>query len=336
MKKKKSILERFIEAVSGFTKMHMCIYDLSYFTRDEEKLNLPPTLREHCSPFCQKIKSNKEGWNRCIKDEYFRAAQAQRQNGPFLHTCHAGLTDLVVPIRRGEKQIGAIYLGQAVTTDPKATRAAIARLVRDFKFPAEELAALLAAQPHVTARRLKDHADLLNGLRDYVELAETVIGFRQTAQASPGPLPGAAQDMKDVPTFFLDQLRPESEYIQKAIRIIKTRYWQPISLSQTAREVGLSDSHFTRLFQRETGFTFRRCLVEARINAALYLLKRSHLNVGQIAELVGYEDVSSMGRAFRKQVGASPRQFLRMQPPPWLVDDLASAQPSKEQKMPNL
>lgn len=316
--------------------MHMCIYDLSYFTRDEEKLNLPPTLREHCSPFCQKIKSNKEGWNRCIKDEYFRAAQAQQQNGPFLHTCHAGLTDLVVPIRRGEKQIGAIYLGQAVTIPPKETRAAIVRLIRDFKFPAEELTGLLAAQPHITARRLKEHADLLNGVRDYVELAETVIGFRQTSHASAGPSVGTALEMKDIPTFFLDQLRPQSENIQRAIRIIKSRYWQPISLSQTAHEVGLSDSHFTRLFQRETGFTFRRCLVEARINAALYLLKRSHLNVGQIAELVGYEDVSSMGRAFRKQVGASPRQFLRMQPPPWLVDDLASAHPAREQKMPIL
>lgn len=313
----------------------MCVYDLAYFTRDDEKLNLPSALREHCSPYCQKIKSNKEGWDRCIRDEYFRAGEAQKRNAPFLHTCHAGLTDLVVPIRRGGKQIGAIYLGQAVTSDGREAEKIIIRLAREFKFQRQELSSLLADQPHVSERKLKAHADLLNGLRDYIELAETVIGFRQTPYGGAALSTQVAVEMKDVPTFFLDQIRPQSESIQKAVGIIRGRYWQDISLSQTAREVGLSESHFTREFQRETGFTFRKCLVETRINAALYLLKRSHFNVGQIAEMVGYKDVSSMGRAFRKQVGASPKQFLRMQPPPWLVDDLAQVHFPEEQQIPH-
>jgi AraC-like DNA-binding protein len=323
MDKQKSILERFIEAVSGFTGMHMCVYDLAYFTKDDEKLNLPSALRQHCSPYCQKIKSNKDGWDRCIKDEYFRAAQAQKLNAPFLHTCHAGLTDLVVPIRRGGKQIGAIYLGQAVTGDKKEMAKTLARLVRAFEFDKLELRALLDSQPKISKRGLNAHADLLNGLRDYIELSEAMIAMHQVPRAEAGSFSPRQVEMKDVPTFFLDLLRPQSEPIQKAVRALKAGYWQKLSLARVAREVGLSESHFSREFQKELGFSFRKCLVETRINAALYLLKRSHLNVGQIAEMVGYEDVSSMGRAFRKQVGASPKQFLRMQPPPWLVDDLS-------------
>ncbi len=333
-KKRKSILESFLEAVSGFTGMHICVYDLAYFTRDDEKLNIPAALREHRSPFCLKVKSDKAGWKRCIKDEYFRAAEAQKKNAPFLHTCHAGLTDLVVPIRRGGEQIGAIYLGQTVTVGVTKAAKYAHDLSQTYDLSEPELRKLQGAQPNISNRRLKGHSDLLNGLRDYIEIAEKLIGREQVGH---GFLRSAGRDainMQSVPTFFLDQLEVQSDAISKAVRLIKQRYWKQVSLADVAREVGFSESHFTREFQRETGYTFRKCLVETRINAALYLLKRSDLNVGEIAEMIGYEDVSSMGRAFRKQVGASPKQFLRMQPPPWLVDDISKTHFAERQEIP--
>ena len=321
-KKKKSVLEHFIDAISAYTGLPICVYDLDYFTRDDEKLNLPASLREHRSAFCLKVKSSREGWARCIKDQYARAEMANQMKRPLLHTCHAGVTDLVVPLRRGGKQIGVLFMGQAVTIPPAKAHRKLEHLSRKFGLNLAELKSLHLAQPHMSMSALQKQGDLLNGLRDYIETKEILLSERKNTSlnmARPLKLP---VNMRVIPTHFLDQLQPQSPPIQQAVQILREGYWKDLILPTVARSIGFSESHFSREFMREIHLSFRKCLVEARINAAMYLLKRSSLSIGQIAELVGYNDFSSLTRAFQRQTGRSPREFKRMQPPPWLIDCL--------------
>ncbi|MHB1190652.1 MAG: PocR ligand-binding domain-containing protein, partial [Armatimonadota bacterium] len=72
---------------------------------------------ERCA-FCHLVQSTPEGRERCrVSDE--RAAERALRNGrPMAYTCHAGLTDVVVPVVVGDKRIGCFFSGQSVLTPP--------------------------------------------------------------------------------------------------------------------------------------------------------------------------------------------------------------------------
>lgn len=85
----------------------------------------------------------------------------------------------------------------------------------------------------------------------------------------------------------------------------------PISLDALASAAGLSKFHFLREFHRRVGMTPIAFLRNHRICSAARLLRSTALPIAQIAQNVGFEDHPSFSRAFRRQLGVSPRQYRR-------------------------
>jgi len=72
---------------------------------------------ERCG-FCSLIQSTEEGMRRC-QDCDRRAAEVSLKEGrPMFYTCHAGLMDVVVPIKVGDEKIGCFYSGQFLLSSP--------------------------------------------------------------------------------------------------------------------------------------------------------------------------------------------------------------------------
>lgn len=316
-----SPLEEFLAEIARLTGLHVCLYDLNYFTEDSAKLNVPHQLRLHMSPFCRKIKSHPEAWGRCIDDQYERAELAAKSGQPLVHTCHAGLTDLVIPLQAGQRNIGALYLGQAVTQTRRRHEQTLQETAERYGFSLEELKQLSAAAPHLSAEKLRNYAPLLRLLKAYIEQAEELLAWELHAamEAETVP-PGKNIAIENVPVPGLDQLRPQTRPIREAVQLIRRGYSKDINLPTIARQVGLSESHFSRQFRQETGMTFRRCLLETRVSAAGYLLKKTNLGTKEIAALVGYKDPASFLRAFKAHTRYTPHEFLRRQPPPFPRD----------------
>lgn len=91
--------------------------------------------------------------------------------------------------------------------------------------------------------------------------------------------------------------------------------WQELSegapdLGGAARWLGLSARTLQRRL-REEGTTFGAVLAELRQEMAQALLGDGRLAVSEVAYLLGYEDVASFQRAFRRWFGISPRAFRR-------------------------
>lgn len=85
----------------------------------------------------------------------------------------------------------------------------------------------------------------------------------------------------------------------------------PISLDALAEAAELSKFHFLREFHRRVGMTPIAFLRNHRICSAARLLRSTALPIAQIAQNVGFEDHPSFSRAFRRQLGVSPRQYRR-------------------------
>ena len=101
------------------------------------------------------------------------------------------------------------------------------------------------------------------------------------------------------------------EQIERAIQVFHTEYKMPFSIEDYARQCNMSVSWFARVFRRQTGLSPQNYLTNVRINKAKELLASSSYNIGEIAEIVGYQNPLYFSRIFKKYTGFSPSEYKR-------------------------
>jgi AraC family transcriptional regulator len=85
---------------------------------------------------------------------------------------------------------------------------------------------------------------------------------------------------------------------------------EPLTLEDSAAQLGLSAFHFLRLFRAVLGVTPHQYLVRARLRHAARLLA-TEAPVTSIAYDVGFGDLSNFVRTFHRAAGVSPRAFRK-------------------------
>jgi len=90
---------------------------------------------------------------------------------------------------------------------------------------------------------------------------------------------------------------------------LDVNYHQKITLDLLAEKSAMTERTFKRRFKSATGESAISYLQSLRIEAAKKLLERSRLSVEQITHNIGYEDVSSFIRLFKKHTALSPSAY---------------------------
>jgi two-component system response regulator YesN len=104
--------------------------------------------------------------------------------------------------------------------------------------------------------------------------------------------------------------RQSASLIQKAKDYIGANFTNAeLSLADVARHIGLSASHFSFIFSRETDQTFKDYLTGLRIERARELLRSTDLSSSEISEQVGYNDPHYFSTVFKKVTTLTPREF---------------------------
>ena len=80
-------------------------------------------------------------------------------------------------------------------------------------------------------------------------------------------------------------------------------------IDELAAQTGISVSHFSAIFKKETGFSPIDFLIRQRIQYASQLLVTSQEPISVVATIVGYDDPYFFSRSFRKIMGCSPRAY---------------------------
>lgn len=102
----------------------------------------------------------------------------------------------------------------------------------------------------------------------------------------------------------------KSKYIMDAIAYIEQNYANPsISVKDVADSLGISEGHLSFLFRKETDSTFMSYVTKCRMRAAMNLLKNYRYKVYEVAEQVGYRDITYFSKTFKKCVGVSPSEY---------------------------
>lgn len=103
--------------------------------------------------------------------------------------------------------------------------------------------------------------------------------------------------------------RDSRQVIEETIVYISHHYHQAITLTDLAKMAGLSNSHYSRLFKKNVGYSPIEYLTHLRIDRAKVLLAHSDIRIKDVSQNVGYEDELYFSRIFKKIVGVSPSQF---------------------------
>ncbi len=86
---------------------------------------------------------------------------------------------------------------------------------------------------------------------------------------------------------------------------------QEFSVSDLARQCGLSEGCFRRKFKAYTGMPFSRYQEFIRINLAKNYLLYSNHNIQETAFLTGFSNEFYFSRVFKKSTGMSPSDFIK-------------------------
>ncbi|XID90910.1 helix-turn-helix domain-containing protein [Paenibacillaceae bacterium WGS1546] len=90
---------------------------------------------------------------------------------------------------------------------------------------------------------------------------------------------------------------------------IETHYCERITVETVADRVRVDRAHFTRRFHQAFGITPAKYLLELKINEARRLLENSDFNLTVIAQSIGYTDMFTFSKSFKKLAGVSPKEY---------------------------
>jgi two-component system response regulator YesN len=102
--------------------------------------------------------------------------------------------------------------------------------------------------------------------------------------------------------------------VNSAISYMKKHYKQKLTLTEVAENVYVSQWHLSKLLNRHTGQSFSELLNTIRVDEAKKLLKNPALRIGDIAEAVGFLDMTHFSRVFKKLVGISANEYRNQIP----------------------
>ena len=174
---------------------------------------------------------------------------------------------------------------------------------------------LLRASGEVLAVSFERYLALFNAaedaelfFEDFSRAARNYLGLDFEAQAA-GPA-ASWESLRGIYAEAEGRFTSASRLVVRARRFVRERFADPdLDLSAIAAHTEVSKNHLSWEFARETGENLSAFIARVRVEAAKQLLSDTNLKTYEIAEKVGFSNVETFCRVFKKVSGTTPRGF---------------------------
>ena len=122
----------------------------------------------------------------------------------------------------------------------------------------------------------------------------------------------AAQLVNGVPAGTNDPLPSAQRATTRVLRMVEEEPQAEWSLDRMAKAAGLSPYHFLRTFETVAGVTPHQYVLRSRLRNAAAEIATGSRKVVDVALGCGFGDVSNFNRAFKRELGMSPREWRRI------------------------
>lgn len=99
--------------------------------------------------------------------------------------------------------------------------------------------------------------------------------------------------------------------MKKNTERINLNYDHDLKLEKISKLFNYNSAYLGQIFYKVRGDNFNNTLDVIRITNAKRLLAESDMKVYQISEAVGYKNIDLFYKKFKKQVGVTPKDYLK-------------------------
>ncbi len=107
-----------------------------------------------------------------------------------------------------------------------------------------------------------------------------------------------------------------SDEVEIALQILHDDIEKPLNLETLARRVGINRFSLVRKFTRQVGISPMKYFSRLKLECAAMLLKESGMNIGKVAERLGFSDQYHFSKRFKAAYSMSPSQYRKKEHPP--------------------
>jgi two-component system, response regulator YesN len=160
--------------------------------------------------------------------------------------------------------------------------------------------------------------EVIDELDRYPSLGEAVAGLetlhaRVVRERSPHGIVAAARAWLDALSALVRRRLPPgvSRRIADAVNLVRDDPRSAATLADVARQLQVSPGYLSRTFRAEMEESFTTFRSRVRIEKACELLRDHRSRVYEVADLVGFNDVTHFTRVFTRITGQSPSDYRR-------------------------
>jgi transcriptional regulator GlxA family with amidase domain len=99
--------------------------------------------------------------------------------------------------------------------------------------------------------------------------------------------------------------------LKRLCKYVEQNCSEHIPLERAAGIAALEKSYFSSYFRAKVGITFTDWLRHVRVKKAMELLKAKDFSITEVAYEVGFRDLRTFERAFKKYALTTPREFKK-------------------------
>lgn len=240
----------------------------------------------HQCAVCREIKSSATCWKRCIDRQ--PKVRARAQNGPYIGTCFAGVTEAVFPLKDIHGKNVACMFVSGYTENREMSRERACAAALRYGLPKEKLCEAV--------EKLNDQLPDLETLSRRVAPVQTMMRM----------------------IFYFNSLSeskrkfssPREKLYYEILNYANIHFRRPtFGLEDVCRHFNISYSYASHLFAEFNGLSFARHVRSLRIETARNYLEHSTLPILFTATECGFADSNYFSSVFKKETGLTPSEY---------------------------
>ena len=258
----------------NLTRVRIAIFDKNFC-----ELHAYPT---RLSTFCKTLRADPVLNETCKQCDYSAFSSCKRTKQPIVYQCHAGLTEIIVPLQSSDMIIGYLMAGQIYNSQtPYDTWDKVQNLLKESTgLDLGQLKQAYHTRPKIHASKIGSITNMLK-ICSYYLLKTENISVR-----------------KDSLSYQIDQ------YILNHIN-------EEISVMDLCRHFNYKKTNFHKITTRLYGVSIAKHIRQLRMQYARELLSNTNLKISEIAVKAGINDYNYFTKVFKQDAKCTPREYRK-------------------------
>ena len=225
------------------------------------------------APYCKCIQECQGGTASCKMSDKELFDKCKKEKRTIIHTCHAGLINVLVPIVYNNTIVGYMIFGQM-------KRGSFFDIKKAFPEKFDLLSSLYSEMPCFDEEKITSLSRLADILVKHI--------------------------------LFEHMLKPAlDENLEKAVSFIENNLKEDLTIESISKGINVSKSVLYRLFHTHFDRTLGSFVNSKRIEYACSLLLDTKLSIEEISEESGFSSASYFSKTFKKEMGVSPLKYRK-------------------------